>query len=336
MGQRVELGTARTVGDPFVIAEGVEYLFTSSRAMFSAARTGTIAYHTGGELLQPMWVDQQGNELGTVGSAADYDPQSVRLSADGSMLLSARRQDGFGTIDIWRLDLFRNTEERVTSDRGSEVTPVLAADGRTMYFAADRRGGVPNLFRRDLATGAEEPLQQSGLQQLAMDVIPGDGAVVYVQRSKHMTYDIYRSPRGGATPAIPLVESRLDKYDARVAPDGRAIAFAAIDGTRLDVYVAPLPITSAPIVAASDVGGPPRWSRDNRRVYFQDRSGRVLTIPVDTGPPLVVGRPQMLFESKRPAVLSDVAADGRLLMLVRLVRAGQRPIAVATAAVRPD
>jgi hypothetical protein len=336
MGQRVDADAGRTVGDPFAIAEGVDYLWTSSRAMFSAARTGTIAYHTGGDLMQPMWVDQRGNELGTIGSPAAYDVQSMRLSPDGGTLLTARRQDGIGTYDIWRRDLVRNTEERLTSDRGSEVAPVLAGDGRTMFFAADRRGGVPNLFRKDLATGIEEPIMENALQQLPMDVTAGEGALVYVQRSKQMTYEIYRVSRESGTSAVPVLESRLDKYEVRVSPDGRAIAFAAIDGTRLDVYVAPLPITTAPIVVASDAGGPPRWSRDSRRVYFHDARGRVMTVPVHTRAPLGAGTPQVLFELKRPATLSDVALDGRLLMLAPTVRAAQRPISVATAAVRPD
>jgi hypothetical protein len=41
----------------------------------------------------------------------------------------------------------------------------------------------------------------------------------------------------------------------------------------------------------------------------------------------------VLFQMKRPALLYDVARDGRFLLLVPLVRAGERPISVATAAV---
>jgi hypothetical protein len=61
-----------------------------------------------------------------------------------------------------------------------------------------------------------------------------------------------------------------------------------------------------------------------------------MTVPVHTRAPLGAGTPQVLFELKRPATLSDVALDGRLLMLAPTVRAAQRPISVATAAVRPD
>jgi Tol biopolymer transport system component len=334
MGQRIDVDAARPIGEPFSIAERVDYLFSASRAVFSASPTGTIAYHPHGDVSQMVWSDQQGNEIETIGEPAEYDPQSARLSSDGRMLLTARRPIGPGSIDIWRMDLERKTDERLTAGRGSEVTPILAADGRTLLFASDHRGYAPNLFRKDLVTGKEEPLFPTGIQQLLMDVIPGAQAIAYVQRSKEETYDIFRLALAAGASPEPILQSRLDKYEARVSPDGRAIAFAGIDGTRLDLYVASLPITSAPIVAAAGAWGPPRWSADGRRLYYVGANDRMMTIPVRTTPALTVGAPELLFQLKRRALLLDVARDGRFLLLVPQVRAGVQPIAVATAAIR--
>ena len=72
MGQRWIVEAARPIGDPFPIADRVEYFFTTSRAMFSASRTGTVAYHSGQEIGQLVWADRNGNEGGTIGSPADY------------------------------------------------------------------------------------------------------------------------------------------------------------------------------------------------------------------------------------------------------------------------
>ncbi|MGQ0736217.1 MAG: protein kinase domain-containing protein, partial [Acidobacteriota bacterium] len=337
MGQRLDLDAARTRGEPFALADRVDYLFTTSRAMFSASQGGAIAYHEYGDLAQLVWADQNGNELGAIGGPADYEFQSVRLSSDGRVLLAARKTATFGTSDIWRLDLTRGTEERLTDDRGVEVTPIFSGDSRAIFFAADRRGGVPNLFRKDLVSGVEEPLLASGVQQLVMDVVPGDGAVVYIQRSKQGTFDIFRlSLAGGARVPAPVLESRHDKFEARVSPDGRAIAFAASDESRTDLYVAPLPITSAPIVAAARVAGPPRWSSDGRRLYYLGSERQVMALAVETSPQLKVGTPQPLFQLTRPALLADVSRDGRFVLLVWQVRAGDRPISVSLGAVRGD
>ena len=72
MGQRVDVEAARPLAEPFPIAERVEYFFTTSRAMFSASRTGSVAYHSGQDIGQLVWADRNGNEVGTIGSPSDY------------------------------------------------------------------------------------------------------------------------------------------------------------------------------------------------------------------------------------------------------------------------
>src|SRR5262249_3282351 len=159
---------SRPIGEPFSIADLVEYFPTTSRAMFSASRTGAIAYHPGGDLMELVWADPDGHERGTIGTPAAYDDASARLSRDGRTLLTARRQPRVGGYDIWRFDLERGTEEQLTFGRGSEVTPVWIDEG-TIIFAGDSPGSLPHLFRRDLAAGSEKQLLLPGAQQLVMD-----------------------------------------------------------------------------------------------------------------------------------------------------------------------
>ena len=168
--------------------------------------------------MQLVWADRNGNESGTIGKPADYDPGSSRLSRDGRKLLTARRQRGLGGYDIWRLDLDRGTEEQLTSGRGSEVTPVWIDGERSIIFAGDSAGSLPHLFRRDLATGSEKELLPPGSQQLVMDVLPGGGAVVYAERQvAGRLQDLPTAADGGciarssAATAVQLV------WDARVA-----------------------------------------------------------------------------------------------------------------------
>jgi Tol biopolymer transport system component len=250
------------------------------------------------------------------------------------MVLVSRWQAGPGTYDIWRLDLARGTEERLTDDRGSEVTPVFSEDGREIFFSADRGGSVPTLFRKDLVSGAEQPvIPGTGIQQLLMDVIPGQRTIVFTQRSRQGTYDIFQLPLAGGPPAA-LVESRPDKSEVRVSPDGRALAFIAFDGNRAALYVAPLPITSPPIAVVADLWGVPRWSRDGRQLYYIGPGNTMMGVPVQTGPSLKVGTPQRLFQLKQPPAVFDVSRDGRFLLLVPQFRSAEQPIIVAIAAVR--
>jgi Tol biopolymer transport system component len=328
----VDLEAARPVGEPFSIAERIEYFLTTSRAMFSVSRTGTVAFHTGGDLSQLVWADRNGNETGTIGDPADYELQSGRLSRDGTRVLVSRRQPGLGTYDIFRLDLVRQTEERLTAHRGSELTPVWVDRERAMIFASDSGGSVPHLFRRDFVTQEERQVLPSGSQQLVRDVFPDDSAVAYVERSRFEPFKLWSKSLTTSDPPLPMLTSGQSTFDMRLSPDGRAMAYATFNGPRVDLYVAPVPMTTQAVHTAGE-GGPPRWSRDGH-LYYLRGDKRMMTVPVRTAPSLTVGIPRQLFELKRAASLLEVSGDGRFLLLVPHVLAAERPIVVGTAAIQ--
>ena len=334
MAQRVDLEAPKTVGEPFAIANQVEYHFTTSRATFSASHAGSIAYHAGGDLKQLVWVDRNGNESGTVNNPADYD-NSTRLSHDGRVLLTARRQPGLGTLDIWRHNLIRGTEEQLTRGRGSELTPLFVDGERAIVFAGDSAGTVPHLFRRDLLTGEERRILPPGSQQLVMDLLPGGRAVAYAERHVGGFRIFQLALTAGASPAppAPLLPLHFNALGMRVSPDGRALAFLGGRVPLRDLYVAPLPMTRDPYVAAPKVSSPPRWSADGRQLYYIDGQRSMMTVTVRTSPSLTVGMPVKLFEVKRSASLAEVSSDGRFLLMVSLARASQNPIVVSTAAI---
>jgi eukaryotic-like serine/threonine-protein kinase len=334
MAQRVDLKRAAPVGEPFSIADQVEYLFTTSRAMFSASPTGTIAYHPGGNLMQLVWVDPNGNDSGTVGQPADY-AQSTRLSRDGRKLLTAHKQQGLGGYDIWRHDLARGTEEQLTFGRGSEVTPVFIDGERAILFARDSAGSLPHLFRRDLASGLEKELLPPGPLQQVMDVLPGDRAVAYAELQAAGGFKLFQLPlTNGASPA-PLLPRQLNSFGMRVSPDGRAIAFRA-EGQGGALYVAPFPLTATePQLAATEVRSEPRWSADSRQLYYVGSDRRMMTVRVRTNPSISFGIAQQLFALKPSASLLEVSPDGRFLLLVPRVFAPERPIIVGTAIINP-
>ena len=335
MGQRLDKETWRPSGDPFEIAKQVDYSFSTSRAMFSASPTGTVAYHPGGEKGQIVWADRNGNYVESVGDPADYDPASGRLSHDETRLLIARNQTGPGTSDIWRLDLRRGTPERLTWDRGSEVTPVYIDHERAILYAADRARGVPHLFRRDLASGAEtEVLSPSGHQRV-MDVFP-DGRVAYGERrAGQARFELFQLPlTRGASPA-PLLQSPLSTGDMRLSRDGRTMTYVANSG-RVGIYVKPVAVTGQSRLAATEgvwQGSSPTWSADGSEIHYVSRDDAMMTVPVQTVPSLNVGVSKQMFKLRHPASLLEVSRDGRFLLLVHQVRAGERPIVVDTAAI---
>jgi Tol biopolymer transport system component len=336
MGQRWDVETARTIGEPFSIAQRVDYFPTTSRAMFSASQTGNVAYHAGEEMGQLVWADRNGNEGGSVGSPAEYDP-SGRLSKDETQLLTARSRAGLGTYDIWRLNLVTGHEEQLTFNPGSEVTPVWIERERAILYAGDSSGRVPHLFRKDLATRTpEEEVLPPGRHQLVMDVFP-DGRVAYLERSGEGRFQPFQlSLTRDATPA-PLLQSPLSTQGMRLSPDGLAMTYVGVGavGGRGSIYVARVSITDRPTLVPGGVAprNSPRWGTDGGQIYYVSPDDVMMMLTVQTVPSLKVGKPKQLFKLRRSASLFEVSRDGRFLLLVHLVRADQRPIVVDTAGI---
>ena len=277
---------------------------------------------------QLVWFDRTGKEIGTISAPGDYF--NLQISPDGRSVLFDRVQPGLGTADLWTLDLARGVESRLTSERGSEVTPVWFPSGRSVAFGSDRGGGTPHLYRKDLGTGVEEELRPRGRQQQAMNVSPDGQTLAFVERSANGNFDAFLMPLANPASASPWLLSRFVKMFLRFSPDGRAIAYMANDTGSFEVYVAPLEAPGAAITVSGGGGALPRWSRDGRELFYVT-TDRVMSTPIRTTPSLELGTPVTLFrmDPKRRWDDFDVSADGRrFLAIVSQTRGAEQPVNV--------
>jgi Tol biopolymer transport system component len=330
VAQQFDQDTERLVGDPRSIVEPVDYHYTIGRALFTASRTGAVAYHSHSDTSKLVWRTRQGADAGTVGEPGGY--LSVRISPDGRTILFDRMARGSGSWDLWTADLTRDhVESNVTSDRGSEVTPVWRPDGRGIVFGADR-GGPPHLYTRDLSSGEERELKSADWQQMSMD-ISRDGRLLFVERSPTAgNFDLFITPLENPRAITPLVPSRFPKGDARFSPaDDQVISYLSSETPgRFDVRLLSLSAPGSPITVTSGGARLPRWSRDGRELFYLTPDQRVVAVPIQTKPTMTIGRPATLFTL--PAGTSwndvDVAPDGRFLAIVPITDPGGLPVSV--------
>lgn len=91
----------------------------------------------------------------------------AKMSEDGSFVLF---QDKKGYEDAWRkhhtsavtrdilrFDVASKTYTKVTTADGDDLSPVLSADGKSVYYT-NEKSGAHNLYKRDLATGEEKKM----------------------------------------------------------------------------------------------------------------------------------------------------------------------------------
>jgi eukaryotic-like serine/threonine-protein kinase len=327
LGQRFDPVSTRVSGEPFAIAEHVHYFLSTARATFAASRNGVLVCATQSERERLAWFDRSGRELGAGGSSSGYT--RLRLRGDDREALFDRAQPGTGTFDLWSLDLTRGIETRLTSDPGTEIGGLWLPGGKSLVFSASR-GGPPHLFRKELATGAEEELLPPSAFQVIDDISPDGKTLAFSERTPGSGFDVFLLSLAGEGKATPLLHSRFNEYDLRFSPDGRVVAFDSDASGQPEVYVAPFPEV-APHTRVSQGGGDlPRWSRGGRELFYLSGDGHLVAVPVRTIPGPEIGRPVRLFAAGGSAGWSDfeVSSDGRFLAVVPVVVADEQPLTV--------
>jgi serine/threonine protein kinase len=327
VGQRFDLATAQVVGEPFAIAEPIDYSYSTGRAEFATSRNGSVAYQSHTDLARLTWSDRRGNRTGEIATPGRY--QSVRLSPEGGRALFDRVQPGLGTPDLWVWDLVRGGETRHTSDATSESYPVWMRDGLGVVFMADR-GGPPHLFRKNLVTNAEDELAEAGRLQQAADVSPDGNTLAFEQRTDLGNFDILTLALNAPGKPSVLLGSRFDELQMRFSPDGRAAAFLSDESGQYEVYVAAFPAMTPRLRVSAGGGRCPRWNPAGRELFYLTNDGHLVALPVQTKP-LELGTPATLFVVPERASWRDfaVSADGqRLLSISSVSRGSEQPLTV--------
>jgi hypothetical protein len=147
LAQRFDAASVRLSGAPFAVAPSVAYFYSNGWAAVAASRSGVLVIHSGKDRRRVYPYDRAGRRGSPLGEAS----ATLRLSRDGKELFFDRLRDGFGTPDIWRVELERGSETRVTTSPDAETAPVGLAGGR---FAPRARGSSrrsPTSSRRSAA-----------------------------------------------------------------------------------------------------------------------------------------------------------------------------------------
>jgi hypothetical protein len=110
---------------------------------------------------------------------------------------------------------------------------------------------------------------------------------------------------------------------ARVAPNGRWIAYVSNESGRYEIYVRPFPAGDAKWRISIDGGMEPVWRRDSGELFFLAPDRSLMAVSVGTDRELVIGRPERLFQTRMSTVVNigmmrnqyAVSGDGRRFLI---------------------
>ena len=217
---------------------------------------------------------------------------AARWSPDGARLVFCRMEKT--KWDIAAVTLASGALVRLTDDITPDLNPAWSPDGRSVYFASARGGGL-NLWRLPvLADGAPagpaEQLTTGAGDDVQPAVAPDGRRIAFAVRG--INSDLWRLPvspetgRPTGPPESVVATSRVESRGSW-ASDGGTIAFNSDRGGDMNIWLHPL-AGGADRQLTRGAGGDyqPSWSSDGRTIaFFSGRSGNadVWTVRISDG-----------------------------------------------------
>jgi Tol biopolymer transport system component len=318
----------RITGDPERVADGVGGS-TTLRASFSVSPAGVLAY--AGALRTPsqlQWVDRRGQRVGSPSEVADY--VNFRMSPDDSRVAVTRVDATTDTTDIWLWYLDRNIQQKFTTDRGTDTSPVWSPEGTRIAFRSDRAGAAFPFVRPAAADAPER--QFLPIETMFLTDWTVDGKLVFHGSVSGTGYDVGVVESANGAKATYVADSASTEIDGRVSPNGQWVAYSSDESDRLEVYLERLPASGSEVVSTAG-GSEPHWRRDGRELFYLAADRRIMAVPVGADGRPGVAQPLFqttaLFPGSIYRMNYDVNADGtRFLINTPVDGAGQSPITV--------
>ena len=215
--------------------------------------------------------------------------EMVNFSKDGNMFLY-QDQKGFEdqwrkhqissvSRDIWQYDVKTGKHTNLTNRAGEDRNPIIAPDGKTVYFLSERNRGSFNVYSFTLGN-AQDAKQVTSFKDHPVRFlsVANNGQLCYAYDG-----EIYTQPANGSAKKVAITLTRDDENlpvdlkfsngarSASVSPDGKEVAFAV----RGEIFVTSVEYNTTKQIthtAANEMS--PVFGSDNRTlVYVSERDG---------------------------------------------------------------
>jgi len=331
MAQPFDAGSAQTTGDPFPVAEKIDFI-TAYGGFFSVSQNGVLAYlsSSAGSNVQLNWFDRGGKPLGAVGAPGNLLSSSI--SPDGSTVAVARPDPQMATGDIWLHDLARGATSRFTFGPKFNGSPVWSPDGSRIVFGSTRDG----IFRLYL-----KPTGGAGKEELLPNLhgVPSDWSrdgrfIIFSQNDTKARSGIWVLPLSGDRPPVPgkpfpFMQTEFNEFEAKLSPDSKWVAYTSNESGQNEVYVQTFPSPGGKAPISTGGGSRPVWRRDGRELFYIAADGKLMAVEVKTGSKFEAGAPKPLFDTRPGGRQFDISPDGRRFLLANVSEdAGHTPMTV--------
>ena len=238
----------------------------------------------------------------TTGNERAYEPV---VSRDGRLAYG----DFSHQVDLYRLDIVQNVDERLTFHKADNFNAHLSPDGNKVVYQSNRTGDY-EIWIRNLDTGEEINLTDRSSSEIMPAWSPDGDRVVFLS-NRHGAFTLWSVDADGSNLGVLSEEpinlpANIFAYSLKIrwSPDGKTIGFIGHgDGGRGLLAVDPDGGNRRMLLSGVHSFG---WWRSSRYVVYNSAEKRELRIA-----DLQTGRETVLYTG--PLTEISVAPDGRSL-----------------------
>jgi Tol biopolymer transport system component len=273
------------------------------------------------------WFDRSGKVVGELGPVAELgDPV---LSPDGSHV--AYDQADGPNRDIWTIDIVSGKPTRITFDPEVDHSPVWSPDSSQIAFESHR--DPPGLYVTASRGGAAESLLLPG----------GDGFSDWASDGRFLLFDSMRSDPGptsiwllpltGERKPLTWLRSGVNVRRPVLSPNGKWMAYVAVESGRSNVYVQRFDAMSAPSGGKWQIsvagGSQPVWRADGKELFYLSPDNVLMSAAITPDTTFNCDRPVPLFDTRMRVLRgprNDYATrDGKRFLFRMPAQAGPAP-----------
>jgi serine/threonine protein kinase len=310
-------------GDPFPIAESVDFSTRYSVASFTVSQNGVLVYmgKSAASVPELALFGPDGTKKRSFGQPEVF--VNAKLSTDGNMIVMDLYEVSARNADVWLLDIIRGVKTRFTFDNSVDNSPIWSPDGKSIIFSSNRNGHY-DLFEKNTNGATDEKLLFASPLLKSPNDWSNDGKYILFTSSgdPNTKSDIWYMPMTGERTPVPFVHSEFSEMAGAFSPDGKWVAYQSDESGKNEIYVRPFPGPGAKWQVSTSGGRLPFWKINGKEIYYLN-GGKIMTAQVNgTGQTFTVGTVREYFNPSEVGgvnmgngTVRDISRDGNSILL---------------------
>ncbi|MFZ4621408.1 MAG: protein kinase domain-containing protein, partial [Bacteroidota bacterium] len=310
-------------GDPFPIAESVDFSTRYSVASFTVSQNGVLVYmgKSAASVPELALFGPDGTKKRSFGQPEVF--VNSRLSTDGSMIVMDLYEVSARNADVWLLDIVRGVKTRFTFDNSVDANPIWSPDGKSIIFSSNRNGHYDLYEKNTNGVTDEKLLLASPLLKAPSDWSNDGKYVLFTSSGDPKTkMDVWAIPMVGDRTPIPFVHTEFSEGAGVFSPDGKWVAYQSDESGKTEIYVRPFPGPGAKWQVSTSGGRTPFWKNNGKEIYYLN-GGKIMAAQVNgSGQTFTVGAVREYFNPSEVGGINmgngtvrDISPDGNSILL---------------------